>query len=103
MLSHANVSALENNKFIKLWIARKLRRSFGDYLSPQCTYDKGFRLKHPVGIVIGSGVKIGDNVTIFQNVTLGGRRMGDGESEKYPVIGNGTIILPEQLSLEVYE
>ena len=55
-------------------------------------YGRGLRLKHPVGIVIGSGVSIGEHVTIFQNVTLGGRRMGDGGGEKYPSIGDGTVI-----------
>ena len=34
-------------------------------------YWKGVRFPHPVGIVIGDGVRIGRDVRIYQNVTIG--------------------------------
>jgi serine O-acetyltransferase len=48
---------------------------------------------HPIGIVIGEGVKIADNVTIYQNVTIG----SSGNPEKmpgYPEIESGVTIFP---------
>lgn len=47
---------------------------------------------HPVGLIIGRGVKIGRNAKIFQNVTLGGARIGDGDMGAFPCIGEGTVI-----------
>lgn len=48
----------------------------------------GLLLPHPVGVVIGEGVRIGRNVTIYQGVTLGRLH------QRYPVIGNRSIIYP---------
>jgi len=47
------------------------------------------KFPHPVGIVIGIGVKIGSNCMIFQNVTLGTKSLF---SSDYPTIGNNVII-----------
>ena len=91
-LSLVHVSSFFRHPKARIFVSRKLRRSYGVFLSPHCTYGKNFRIKHPVGVVIGSGVVIGENVTVFQNVTLGGRRMGDGGGDKYPSIGDGSII-----------
>lgn len=44
---------------------------------------------HPIGIVIGEGVRIGDDVTIYQNVTLGRDRRGG-----YPRIEDGACLMP---------
>lgn len=44
----------------------------------------GFYTPHPMGIVIGAGVRIGRNVAILQKVTLG--RAGD--DHVYPEIGD---------------
>lgn len=48
-------------------------------------------LPHPVGIVIGSGVKIQDNVTLYQNTTLGQNKNG------YPVIESNCIVYPNSV------
>jgi serine O-acetyltransferase len=43
---------------------------------------------HPVGIVIGRGIRIGDGCTILHNVTIGVSEMGNG----VPVIGDNVYI-----------
>lgn len=77
---------------LRLFVSRKLRKEFCIFVSPKCQYGTNLCIKHPVGVVIGSGVRVGNDVTIFQNVTLGGRRLGDGGTEQYPTIGDGTVI-----------
>jgi serine O-acetyltransferase len=47
-------------------------------------------LPHPVGIVIGYGVKMGENVRIQQNVTIG--RLHPKENQGYPYISNNVRI-----------
>jgi serine O-acetyltransferase len=44
---------------------------------------------HPVGIVIGSGVRLDGNVSIYQNVTLGSDKYGN-----YPTLKEGSKIFP---------
>ncbi|KQR33883.1 hypothetical protein ASF91_07970 [Rhizobium sp. Leaf155] len=61
----------------------------GAYISPKAVIGKGFHLPHPVGIVIGEGVKLGDNVTIFQGVTLGVSKEGKGD---YPTLSNDVTV-----------
>ena len=46
---------------------------------------------HPIGVVIGDGVKIEDKVVIFQNVTIGSHGKTDRE-KTYPSIGKGVKI-----------
>ncbi|MGA6826470.1 serine acetyltransferase [Nitrospira sp. NS4] len=41
---------------------------------------------HPVGVVIGSEVRIGRNVTIYQNVSIGRQRQGLAETTSYPTL-----------------
>lgn len=52
---------------------------------------EGLKLPHPVGVVIGSGVKIGANVVLYQGTTLGAGRGG------YPTIGDGVVIYPNSV------
>lgn len=48
---------------------------------------------HPVGIVIGDGVRIGRNVYIYQNVTIGLlEKATKGEVPKYPMLGDEVIV-----------
>jgi serine O-acetyltransferase len=47
---------------------------------------------HPIGIVIGIGVRIGQNCTVYQNVTIGSRNQYDADNGIYPKIGNNVII-----------
>jgi serine O-acetyltransferase len=69
-----------------------IRQNFGCYISLSAEIGEGTRFPHPVGIVIGDGVRIGAGCTIFQHVTCGGARLGDWEASKYPDIGAGTTI-----------
>lgn len=66
---------------------------------PGCIIGKGFKIEHPVGIVIGKGVVIGDFVTLAGNVTLGEKFIDSRSNGSYPRLGNrisvgsGAIIL----------
>lgn len=48
------------------------------------------KFPHPVGVVIGMGVKLGNHCTIFQNSTLGTKKMNYGDD--YPVLGDHVIV-----------
>lgn len=47
------------------------------------------KFPHPVGIVIGIGVKVGYNCTIFQNVTIGTKTLFKHD---YPILGDNVIV-----------
>ena len=53
----------------------------------------GLRVEHPVGIVVGAGVRVGADATILQNVTLG-ERHGDGSGGGHdcPVVGDRVVL-----------
>lgn len=70
----------------------KLERDFGVYISRKCSIDVGLQLPHPVGIVIGEGVKIGANAVIYQHTTLGGARRGDWQANRYPSLGSNVVL-----------
>lgn len=78
-----------NLRLIGTILLRRLQRKYGVFLSYTTEFDSSLKLRHPVGIVIGEGVKLGKNVTIFQNVTLG---RSDTFISAYPEIGDNTII-----------
>lgn len=67
----------------------KIYKKYGCCISPKAQIGKNLTLPHPIGIIIGEGVKIGDNVTIYQNVTLGRKNKDISE---YPKIGNDVTI-----------
>lgn len=73
-------------------VANRLQRKHGVFISHLAQFPKSLDLKHPVGIVIGEGVKLGERVKIFQHVTLGGARLGDWQNNNYPEIGDDTVI-----------
>lgn len=85
---------LKEKSFPRLatYFANRLQRIYGVFISVKTDFDRSLELRHPVGIIIGEGVKIGKNVIIYQNVTLGGARLGDGKANNYPSIGDGTVI-----------
>ena len=56
---------------------------------PGCKVGPGFRVEHPVGIVIGAGVVVGSNCTIMQGVTLGARESKSSNLEnRFPRLGD---------------
>ena len=58
------------SRFISKFVMLKIMRRYGCWIAPDVTCATGFRIQHPVGIVIGGG-KIGENFTIYQNCTIG--------------------------------
>ncbi len=80
------------HKLISTICLKKINRNYACYLSGKAVIGNYISFPHPVGIVIGDGVKIADRVTIFQNVTLGAARIGEGEKGLYPQIGNDVVI-----------
>lgn len=83
------------NKLFKLISARlraKMILNYGCDLHIDSIIGKNLRLTHPIGVVIGAGVKIQNSVTIFQNVTLGSHGKENSNTKEYPVISNNVII-----------
>lgn len=79
----------KNYRAFGLIVSRRLQRKYGVFLPYNAEFDSTLVLRHPVGVIIGEGVKIGKHVTIFQNVTLG---RSDTHIPAYPAIGSNTII-----------
>jgi len=60
---------------------------------PGASIGDGLRIDHPVGIVIGAGVKMGSGCVLLQNVTIGTRYIDSAEyNDEFPVIGNNVTI-----------
>jgi len=56
-------------------------------------YWKKVRYPHPLGIVIGDGVRIGEEVRIYQNVSIGlAENKVGATAADYPVIEDGVYI-----------
>ncbi|WP_248308006.1 serine acetyltransferase [Bosea sp. AS-1] len=67
----------------------------GCFISARARIEGGLKLPHPVGIVLGDGVRIGRGVTIYQNVTLGLARFPETASvspDLYPTIEDGVVL-----------
>ena len=73
--------------YVMQWIG--MRRT-GNDIASSAAIDKSVHFPHPIGIVIGSGVKIEKNVIIHANVIIGGKPVGG--KLKYPIIRGGGII-----------
>jgi serine O-acetyltransferase len=63
----------------------------GAEIFPQARIGGGLVIKHPAGIVIGSGAIIGRECTLLQNVTIG-EKLNDQGDHSYPTIGHGVTI-----------
>lgn len=74
------------------YVSERLAGRFGVFVNPKAMFSATMRMPHPVGIVIGEGVRIGERVSIYQNVTLGGARVGDWQAGNYPEVGDDTTI-----------
>ena len=65
----------------------------GADILPGAQIGPGVRIEHPVGIVIGAGVKAGLNLTILQGVTIGASSTKETKaSSVFPVIGDCVYI-----------
>jgi serine O-acetyltransferase len=49
-------------------------------------------IRHPAGIVIGSGVSIGNHCILLQGITIGLSAVRNNNSAAYPVLGNNVIV-----------
>jgi serine O-acetyltransferase len=66
----------------------------GSDFVPGMTVGTGLVLPHPVGLVMGNGVRIGNNVMLGQGVTVGSREADvTAVDEELPVICDGATIL----------
>lgn len=81
-----------NHPMLARYVSERMARRFGIYVNPKAEFSTTMRMPHPIGIVIGEGVRIGERVKIYQNVTLGGARLGDWQAGNYPEIGDDTTI-----------
>lgn len=81
-----------NHPMLARYVSERMARRFGVFVNPKAMYSTTMRMPHPVGIVIGEGVRIGERVSIYQNVTLGGARVGDWQAGNYPEVGDDTTI-----------
>lgn len=52
----------------------------------------GLYLPHPMGVVMGAGVRIGDNVTILQGVTAGTRTADLSQPPEFATIADGVTL-----------
>ncbi len=83
--------------FSKLLYLKILHR-YGCIIYSNINVGKGFKIAHPVGIVVGR-CEICENFTIYQNTTIGVKHPGDEAKRLWPQIGNrvrltaGSIIL----------
>lgn len=63
----------------------------GAEIASEAEIGAGLVITHPVGVVIGSRVKIGENCTIMQGVTIG-EKWSEKCGKKVPIIGNRVIL-----------
>jgi serine O-acetyltransferase len=65
---------------------------FSIEISYAAKIQKGFRINHSVGIVIGSRVQMGENITINQGVTIGGnfnkKKIVENTLISQPIVGD---------------
>jgi serine O-acetyltransferase len=59
---------------------------------PGMTIGTGLFLPHPVGIVIGNGLRIGNDVMLAQGVTAGVREDAPPDEQEYPTICDGANV-----------
>jgi serine O-acetyltransferase len=59
---------------------------------PGMTIGTGLFLPHPVGIVIGNGLRVGNDVMLAQGVTAGVREDAPPDEQEYPTICDGANI-----------
>lgn len=84
-------------KFKERYYFYKMYKKYHCHVSLSADIGENTVFPHPIGIVIGKGVKIGKNCVIYQNVTIG-RRNPDNEYDVAEIgdnvmIGCNAIIL----------
>jgi serine O-acetyltransferase len=102
--SHTNAQLLVRkmlfckNEIKKIYYRELLHRRYGILINRYLEVGMGFRLLHPMNVVIGGCTTIGENVQINQGVTIGSRiplrlsGKADHNTDEYPTIGDNCII-----------
>lgn len=78
-----------NHNFLAQQYKNKIYKKYTCWIESSAIIGPNIQFPHPIGIVIGAGVKIGENCIIYQNVTLGRKYKDIAE---YPTIGNNVTI-----------
>lgn len=92
-------SALRRKGKLGFWLAALITRLNcilnSCEMSPDAKIGPGFQVPHPVGAGFGP-ITAGRNFTILQNASLGlrDRRLDDGDTGNYPVLGDDVEIGP---------
>jgi len=74
-----------------LAIAAHALKITGADIYPSASVGPGLLIRHPVGVVVGSGVVIGANCTLLQGTTLG-EKLIPSNDHSYPVLGDDVTI-----------
>lgn len=85
-LIKANMEGKSRLEYI-LW--RRIYLRYNCMISPTARIAKTVVFPHPVGIVIGEGVRVEDGCVIYQNVTLGRKTKDDCG---YPLLEAGCVV-----------
>lgn len=85
----ARKNYLKGHNLLADYYINKIYKKYCCIISSKAEIGENLKLPHPLGIVIGSGVKIGSNCWIYQNVTIGRKAE---EVCKYPSIGDNVKI-----------
>ena len=89
MHEKAQKSYIKGHRHCAEYHSYRISRRYRCYINSNARIGVGCFFPHPVGIVIGEGVKIGEKATIYQGVTLGRKYMDKAD---YPVVGDNVII-----------
>lgn len=92
-LIKAQSKASEKRNYISYLLMKIINtiiyKKFHCDISPYAKIGDNIVFPHPIGIVIGEGVRIGDNVTIYQNVTVGRAKENIG---LYPCVEDNVVL-----------
>lgn len=92
MWMHKKIGGGYNSLLSKLYYMR-IYRKYGCCVFPDATIDIGFKIPHPVGIVIGR-CNVGKNFTVLQGTTIGEKNIGewDVDHTSMPMIGDDVTL-----------
>ena len=74
------------NKVMQYICEQHIYHKFKCVISAQSEIGDGVSFPHPIGVVIGFGVKMGTNCVIYQEVTLGQNK------REFPIVGDNVVI-----------
>lgn len=84
-----NRAYMKKHKFIAKLCGLHIYHHYNCQISMNASIGEKLYLPHPIGIVIGNGVKICKNVVIYQGVTIGRDKM---DNDCYPCVEDDCIL-----------